>query len=157
MKNNAFDFRSFLLLGFLAALGCAHHQVPSSGENRTGLQEHGMANCPSTVQGAQTIARDVEGGVEVTIVSIAPGAEAEIRSRAHTQAEITGATGSIRHTGQGTGGGVIGYCPVIHPGVYHYVDNIPGGVRVKLIAHKPGDVSTLRRATRERISALESR
>jgi hypothetical protein len=147
--------KSMFLGAFLiASIGGCQSSVPTKIENVSGQKEHDMANCPSAVTGAYTSARNIDGGVEVTITGQKPLAIDAIRRLALEQAELNGQTIEVEHTGRGTGTGRLGYCPIVHPGTYVHVESIPGGARVFMTARKPADVSKLRDVVRRRVVAL---
>jgi hypothetical protein len=122
--------------------------------DRTGTRPRAMANCPSLVPGATTVARNRRSGVELTIRAHDRTAAREIRRRARLQAALPPVAGPIQHTGTGTGGGAMGYCPVVHTDARVTVYPVRGGARVLLIARNPADVARLQRTVRDRTAAL---
>lgn len=114
-----------------------------------------MANCPSMVQGARTTMIPTKRGVALTIIGAGPEVESKIRRLARYQAEVVAAAPNREtHTGRGTGGGRMGYCPIVHPGTRVEVQDIPAGVRVTVQARKKKHVERLQRLTAQRVNAL---
>jgi hypothetical protein len=140
--------------------------------NMTGKKERDMENCPSMVSGAETSMRDIKDGVELTIVASSKPERpdrpdkpdepddkkaTDIRKLARKQAAIHPSGKKIEHTGNGTGGGKIGYCPIIHSGTHVTVTDIKGGVRIKMRATDPREVSELRDVARRRVDAIREK
>lgn len=97
---------------------------------------HKAGWCPSTVSGAATaIDKDASknGKVVVTITSKEEGAVATIRARSKHLVDVQKAPGTtIQHTGEGTGGGDAGVCPVIARNNTIASEDIEGGVKVTM-------------------------
>jgi hypothetical protein len=153
MKTLAFTFAGCALLA--PAIGAA--KTPSG--DMTGKQEHGMANCPSTVPTAKTSVVDRADGVAITITAADAARVTEIQRRAAQQANIAvqPARGAIEHTGDGTGSGRLGFCPGMEQGAVLTVDNQPDGARITVRAQAGTDVDRLRKSTRERLRRLEAK
>jgi hypothetical protein len=142
-----------LLLTPLALLvACA--SAPQKGGNMAGLKERQMAKCPSAVATAKTSVADTDDGVEVSIVGTAEGAEAKIRDLAGEQAEVEVDLDKPTHTGEGTGGGVVGHCPIVHLGTNITLLNIPGGVKVVMKPKVADKLADLKKTVHDRVDAL---
>jgi hypothetical protein len=92
-------------------------------------------NCPSTVVGAVTTVSGAgsDGRIVLDITSADAGAVPAIRLRAAHLVDVQGAPpGSVQHTGEGTGGGDAGVCPVIVRDSRLEMAEIDGGVRVTI-------------------------
>lgn len=146
-----------LALGTIAS-ACAGRQseevsrVPTPAENLSGNLERKMENCPSTVPGARSRAEVIDRGV-VLIVTGPGAAEREIRERAMFHATQVPGVGRV-HSGRGTGGGRIGFCPIVHPGTDLSVESIPGGARIKMQATASDEVAQLRTTVSNRVREL---
>jgi hypothetical protein len=115
-----------------------------------GAGTHKMANCPAAVEGAKTAVKDAKDGVVVTVTGPADKV-AEIRSRAKHIADVAkkGAPATVTHTGQGTGGGGIGRCPIDPEGDDTVdVKEVAGGIEATVKTKK--DVAALQKETKER-------
>jgi hypothetical protein len=103
--------------------------------------------CPGTVAGARTRLANIPDGVEITIAARNRRARDEIRRRAQnitTPRRLTSAESTAARS-----------CLVAYyPGTLAEVEEIPGGVRVRVTAAKPEDDDALRRVIRERAEAL---
>ncbi|MFO0726285.1 MAG: hypothetical protein U1E65_21045 [Myxococcota bacterium] len=142
----------WLALSMLLASSCA--STPVKGGNMSGLKERQMAKCPSAVPTAKTTVEDTADGVEVSIVGSAEGSEATIRDLSGEQAAVEVDLDKPSHTGEGTGGGVVGHCPILHLGTVVTVVNIPGGAKIIIkpkVAEKLADV---RKTVHDRVDAL---
>jgi hypothetical protein len=99
-----------------------------------------MANkagwCPSTVAGATTaIDKDAskDGTVVVTVTAADEAATATIRARTRHLVDVQKAPGAtIQHTGEGTGGGDAGVCPVIARQNTLASEDVAGGVKITM-------------------------
>lgn len=132
--------------------------MPSQSTNLSGALERNMENCPSWVPGALTTAVDTDRGVALTIVGQTPEAERDIRFLSRYQAQIhRPPNGPVRHTGQGTGGGGMGHCPIVHPGTHVMTEDVPGGSRIEIAARNPDEADELREIVRRRIAAVDRR
>ena len=78
-----------------------------------GAGTHRMAHCPSAVAGAKTTVTSAAQGVVVSITGPADKVD-EIRTRARHTADIAkkDTANSGHHTGDGSGGGGVGKCPI---------------------------------------------
>ena len=123
-------------------------------ENMTGPRTRGMASCPSAVPGAATEVRNAPDGVELVITSPGKGGARQIRFLARRLAGLRPAADVVRHSGEGTGSGKLGYCPVVIAGTDVVVEDIAGGARVVVRARHRELVGALQLVTRSRADAL---
>jgi TusA-related sulfurtransferase len=123
-------------------------------QNMKGPKVRAMAHCPSTVPGAKTALSELPGGVALTVTAPdEPGARAiRALSRARAAARPTG--GEVVHSGRSTGGGKLGYCPVVVAGTDIAVEDVAGGAKILVRARDRGFVAALQQATRARVAAL---
>lgn len=115
-----------------------------------GAGAHRMLHCPSAVEGAKTVVKDSKEGVTITVTGTGD-AVGEIRTRAKHTAEVAkkGDAGKSEHSGEGTGGGGIGRCPIIVEGDTTVdVKEIEGGVEVEVKTKK--DVAALQKEAKLR-------
>lgn len=123
-------------------------EAKAAGAEGAGTQR--MAHCPSAVEGAKTALKDTKEGVLVTVTGPADKV-AEIRSRAKHAAEVAKKpeAAKVEHTGEGTGGGGLGRCPIVVEGdTTVEVKEIDGGVEVDVKAKK--DVAALQKEAKTR-------
>lgn len=140
----------------LLAAGCGPKVIAPPHEGPAGQREKLMSNCPSAVKGAATTVKDAADGVILDITADDPVAAKEILTRGHLNASrgepLAGAT---PHTGQHTGPGTMGHCPIIHVGTTITIEDILGGVRVTVVANDPAAAPALKRQTRERLAFFD--
>lgn len=123
-------------------------EAKAAGADGAGAQR--MAHCPSAVEGAKTAVKDTKEGVLVTVTGPADKV-AEIRSRAKHAADVAkkGDAAKIAHTGEGTGGGGLGRCPIVVEGDTTVdVKEIEGGVEVDVKSKK--DAAALQKEAKAR-------
>lgn len=116
-----------------------------------------MAHCPSAVEGAKTAIKDTKEGVLVTVTGPADKV-AEIRSRAKHTADVAkkGDAAKISHTGEGTGGGSLGRCPIVVEGDTTVdVKEIEGGVEVDVKSKK--DAAALQKEAKARAANFSAK
>lgn len=109
-----------------------------------------MAHCASAVEGAKTDVKDTKDGVVVTVTGPADKV-AEIRARAKHTADVAakGEGSKIQHSGEGTGGGGVGRCPIVVEGdTAVALKDLPNGVEATVTAKK--DVAALQKEAKER-------
>lgn len=122
----------------------------------SGAAQHAMSNCPTAVTGVETAIKDVDGGVEIAITAKDEAATKEIRERAKKSLEADnlnlkadgGAT--VQHNHSGAGGGTTGRCTIIQRGTKLSSAEIPGGVKMTVLAKDKSELDWVRRETRER-------
>ncbi len=116
-----------------------------------------MTNCPSAVKGAGTSLKEAADGVILDIIADDPAAIADIIARAHLNGSRgEPSTSGPPHTGQHTGPGTLGHCPIVHVGTTITVEEIHGGVRVTVIAKDPAAGPALQKETRARLAYLDT-
>lgn len=114
-----------------------------------------MANCPSALPTAKTVAEDVPGGVALTITTTDDAARRALLSLADMHQRIGSVQGKrIEHTGMHGGPGYLGHCPVIHVGTHVSYVRVAGGVRVEVRVLPGHDVEALRREIYTRTANL---
>lgn len=114
-----------------------------------------MRNCPSAVAFATTVATPTFDGINLTITSTNPDARSQIIKLAERQSGQRDTLPFMpAHSGLHGGPGTIGHCPIIHAGTTVSYTQIPDGVRIHVMAHAPGEVQLLQRATEARVDAL---
>jgi TusA-related sulfurtransferase len=116
-----------------------------------------MAHCPNAVPGAKTDLKDVPGGVSITITASDAATLADIKAR--TQALLDAQKNqstSVRHTGTGEGGGLLGRCPVVLKDTLVAAKDVDQGTEVTVTAKDASEVDWLRRETRDREEDLEA-
>jgi hypothetical protein len=121
--------------------------------NTSGRRERAMANCPSAVPGARTVSRNTEDGVDLAIIAESPDAERKIRHLAHAHARLGEPSGLGVHTGEHTGTGRIGYCPIVQTdGTTVTATDVPGGVQIHLHAARETAVTALQQQVAQRVA-----
>ncbi len=111
-----------------------------------------MANCPSSVEGAKTVVTAEDGKIVVTITG---GDEAEIRKRAVHLASLNDADASeVKHSGNGTGGGALGKCPVVLGHGEVTTADAEGGAKVTMTPKTPEGLAELNAMVRDRAAAM---
>jgi hypothetical protein len=129
-------------------------EAKAAGAEGAGAQR--MANCPSAVEGAKTAVKDTKEGVLVTVTGPADKV-AEIRSRAKHTADVAKKADAtkIEHTGEGTGGGGLGRCPIVVEGdTTVEIKEIEGGVEVDVKSKK--DAAALQKEAKARAANFAS-
>lgn len=123
-------------------------EAKTAGAETAGSQR--MAHCPSSVEGAKTSLKDTTDGVLVSVTGPAEKV-AEIRARAKHVAEVAAKPepARVQHTGQGTGGGGLGRCPIVVEGdTAVQVKEIEGGIEARVSTKK--DVAALQKEAKLR-------
>jgi TusA-related sulfurtransferase len=116
-----------------------------------------MAHCPNAVTGAKTAIADVPGGVTVTVTASDPTAMADVRARVQALLDAQkNASGNVKHTGNGEGGGLLGRCPIVLKNTTIVSAELEGGDKLTITAKDPQEVDWLRRETRDRQEDLEA-
>jgi hypothetical protein len=116
-------------------------------------------NCPSAVVGATTaLAADAPaapGTVVLTVTAKDPAATETIRKRAAHLVSVQGAPDAeVKHTGDGTGGGGMGKCPVLtSKDVKVTAEDMEGGSKVTIALVAGGDAAALKAEVEKRIAA----
>jgi hypothetical protein len=146
----------------LLLAACETNPQPSSRASRqpaaelTGHLPRHMANCPSAVPTAHTIALPTANGVDVIITSDDARARAQILARTELQRGMGEPLIFLpQHTGTHAGPGTMGRCPIIHNGTDVEFAATAGGVIVHVTARDRTQVEQLQRATAARLAALQ--
>lgn len=114
-----------------------------------------MAHCPSIVTGANTVIKDVEGGVMLTVIAKDAANVADIRARAKFLAESAkNMAPDIKHTGGGEGGGTFGRCPVVMRNTAVEAKEVEGGSELTVKPKDTKELDWLRRESRERLAEI---
>jgi hypothetical protein len=114
-----------------------------------------MANCPNIVEGAATVIKEVEGGVELTITAKDEAATKEIRGKSRRLAEMSkDESPSVRHDGSHHGGGQFGRCPVVARNTFVTSEEVEGGARITVKPKDTAEIDWVRREARERQAEL---
>lgn len=121
---------------------------------------HKAGWCPSTVAGAETVldkAASKDGKVVLTITSKEAGAVATIRARAKHLVDVQKAPGTaVEHTGEGTGGGDAGVCPVIARNNTVAAEEVEGGVKVTMTSGQADQAAALLAEVEARIAEAKA-
>lgn len=114
-----------------------------------------MEHCPSSVAGATTKVEGGEGVIIVTVTAADEAATTEIRTRGAYLAGLEGADGAeVKHSGEGTGGGALGKCPVVVGHAKLTAEDVEGGTKVTMTPTKEGGLAELNAMATERAAAL---
>jgi hypothetical protein len=125
------------------------------GSGGTGKKEQQMANCPSAVAGATTTVAEAAGAVEVSVVGADDKAVAEIRKRASKLAEASKAAGAeAKHDSSGSGGGAVGYCPVVLGGTSVEYAEVDKGAKLTVKPEKADGLAALVAESKRRNEAM---
>jgi hypothetical protein len=115
-----------------------------------------MMHCPTGVAGAKVASTDIKDGVEITITAEAEKAQSEIRQRAQHLVEAAKTDpNTVRHTGDGHGGGGLGMCPVVLKDTLVSAEDVKGGSKITLRPIKPVDLEWLRKEVATRMKAAK--
>ena len=131
-------------------------EAKTAGAEGAGSQR--MAHCPSAVEGARTAVKDLPDGVVVTVTATAPASTKEIRDRAKHTADVAkkGEPAHPEHSGDGTGGGALGRCPIVVEGETTVgVIDVDGGAEIRVTTKK--DPAALQKETRTRAGNFASK
>jgi hypothetical protein len=111
-----------------------------------------MAHCPSAVPGATVTIKDIEGGVEVSVVGKDEAAGKDIRERMAklVASAKSDADSGVHHTGHGEGGGRTGHCTIVMKNTKVDSTDVPNGIKAKVLAKDKAEVDWVRRETRDR-------
>jgi hypothetical protein len=119
-------------------------------KDAVGAGAHRMAHCASAVEGAKTDVKDTKDGVVVTVTGPADKVS-EIRERAKHTADVAKKpdAGKVQHSGEGTGGGGIGRCPIVVEGdTTVALKELPNGIEATVTTKK--DVAALQKEAKDR-------
>ncbi len=114
-----------------------------------------MKNCPNAALGATTTVEDVEGGVKLVIVGADAAAVTEIKARTKTViAAFKPENTEVKHTGEGTGLGAGGKCPLVLVDATAEVKETDKGVEVTLKVADAAKLDEVRKRVKERNDAM---
>ena len=114
-----------------------------------------MEHCPSSVAGATTKVEGGEGVIIVTVTAADEAATTEIRTRAGYLAGLErDADDEVKHSGEGTGGGALGKCPVVVAHATLAVEDVERGSKITMTPTKEGGLAELNALATERAAAL---
>lgn len=131
-------------------------EAKTAGAEGAGSQR--MAHCPSAVEGARTTVKDLPDGVVVSVTATDPAKVTEIRERAKHTADVAkkGDPARPEHSGDGTGGGALGRCPIVVEGETTVgVIDVAGGAEIRVTTKK--DAAGLQKETRTRAGNFASK
>jgi hypothetical protein len=113
-----------------------------------------MQHCPSAVEGAKTEIKPGKDAIEVIVTSDNAAKTEEIRKRAKHVAEAAKADPtSVKHTGDGQGGGGLGRCEVVLKDTTITAEDVDGGSKLTVKPVKPVDFEWLKKETTARATA----
>jgi hypothetical protein len=115
-----------------------------------------MAHCPNAVEGATTVTKDVEGGIELTVTAKDPALLSDIRARTQAIVDASRTASLTKHNGNGGGGGPFGRCPIVLKDTTLDAQSVEGGSRITVKAKSADEVDWLRRETEERAERLRA-
>ncbi len=114
-----------------------------------------MEHCPSSVAGSTTTVAAVKTDVVVTVTSKDKAATAEIRARAAYLVGKNDADSSeVKHSGEGTGGGALGKCPVVLGSATLAAKDVKGGSAITMTPNEADGLAALTTMATERAAAL---
>lgn len=114
-----------------------------------------MAHCPSAVTGANTVIKDVEGGLVLTVTAKDAANVTDIQTRAKFLAESAkNMAPDVKHTGGGEGGGSFGRCPVVMRNTSVELKSVAGGTELTVKPKDAKELDWLRREARERLAEI---
>ena len=114
-----------------------------------------MANCPSAAPGATTAVKADKTSVTLTITAKDKAAIAEIQKRAKKLSTLdTSADADIKHTGEGTGGGQLGKCPVVMTDVTLKVKDSKTGTAITMTPKDKAKLADLEKLAVERAESM---
>jgi hypothetical protein len=127
--------------------------APAPGEAATqGARK--QENCPTAVPGAETKVNETKTGVEVLVTSKDPAATTAIREDAAHLAKVSTKGGEeVKHTGEGTGGGGLGKCPIVLKDTKVTATDIEGGSKIVVTPAKKDQLDWLKTEIKSRLAA----
>jgi hypothetical protein len=136
---------SVIALAGLLAVGTAWAK-PAEAPAQSTVGKGNMMHCPTSVNGAKTAVTDIKDGVEITVTADNEKAAGEIRQRAkHCVESSKTDPNTVRHTGDGHGGGGLGLCPVVLKDTLVTTEDVAGGSKITVRPIKPVDIEWLRK------------
>ncbi len=132
-------------LGFFLAAGAASAKQSDSAASPT-VGKGNMMHCPTSVPGAKVAVVDIKDGVEITVTGDSDAVQTEIRKRAQHCVEAAKTDpNSVRHTGDGHGGGGLGLCPIVLKDTLVTSEDVKGGSKLTVRPIKAVDLEWLRK------------
>jgi hypothetical protein len=114
-----------------------------------------MANCPSAAAGATTAVKADKAAVTVSVTAKEKEVIAEIQKRAKKLSTLdTSADADIKHTGEGTGGGQLGKCPVVMTDVTLKVKDLKNGSAITMTPKDKAKLADLEKLAKERAGSM---
>lgn len=114
-----------------------------------------MMHCPSAAPGAETKVEQTKDAVVVTITTKDAAGAAEIQKRAKHMASLTtGGAPKVEHTGQGTGGGALGKCPIMMADVTLKAEDQKDGVKVTITPKDPAKLADVAKTAQDRAASM---
>jgi hypothetical protein len=111
-----------------------------------------MSHCPSAVDGSSTVIRDGKGSFDVIVTAPSDPAVKQIRERARHLVEAAKLDPvQVAHTGDGTGGGGVGRCPVVMKDTVVTEKDIDGGAQLTVAPTKPENLAAIRHEAQDRV------
>ena len=114
-----------------------------------------MANCPSAAPGSTTAVKADKAAVTVSVTAKEKEVIAEIQKRAKKLSTLdTSADADIKHTGEGTGGGQLGKCPVVMTDVTLKVKDLKNGSAITMTPKDKAKLADLEKMANERAGSM---
>lgn len=110
-----------------------------------------MAHCPSAVEGAKTTVKKGADAVVVTVVATGDDKVKEVRERAKHLIDASKAEGEGKHSGDGTGGGGFGRCPVVLKDTTVTAKDVEGGSELTVKPKDKAGVDALVKESESRV------
>jgi len=111
-----------------------------------------MAHCPSAVNDATTTFKDAKDAVVLDIVAKDDAGAKEIRERAkHLVEAAKKDPTTVKHDGEGDGGGKLGRCPVEMQDTTLDAKDIPNGTEITVKPTKAADLDKLKKEAKDRV------
>jgi hypothetical protein len=114
-----------------------------------------MKNCPSAVAGAKTAVQQTKTAVVLMITASDKAAIADVQARAKKLSTLdASADAEVKHTGEGTGGGALGKCPVVMTDVTIKVESQKKGAKITLTPKDASKLADLAKVAQDRAAAV---
>ena len=129
--------------------------MPPASASAASAKQGNMTHCPNAVEGATTDIKDTKEGVDITVTAKDDKATKDIRDRSkHLVDAAKAESATPKHTGEGSGGGQFGRCPVVMKNTGIEAKDVPGGSMISVKAKDPKEADWLRREAKERQAEL---
>lgn len=114
-----------------------------------------MMHCPSAAPGAVTAVKETKTAVVVSVTSKDKAQVAEIQKRAKHLATVdASADAEVKHTGEGTGGGGLGKCPVVMSDVTLKVKDIKTGTEITVTPKDAAKLAEVAKTAKDRAQSM---